>query len=94
MRQKDIPKDLWVKEELWSVKFVRKLKMGKIECRGLTDPSTRTIYILQGQSYIERADTFFHELIHAFEIEYGINLKHSHVYLLGEAFAKILVDNF
>lgn len=95
MKQKDIPRELWINDEHWKIKFVRKLKLGKVECRGLCDPSIRTIFILQGQTYIERADSFWHEVTHALSFEYDFDeIPHKYVYKLGAALAYLQFDNF
>ncbi len=94
MRQSEVPREIWINDECWTIKFVRRLKLGKTKCLGLTDPSTRTIFILQGLSAIERAEIFCHEVTHAICFEYNFDLKHAHIYKLGEAMSKIWIDNF
>lgn len=97
MRQRDIPRELWINGNRWKIKFVRDLSEGDTKhaiCRGMCDPSTKIIYIRQGQSYLERLDTVFHEILHSLEFEYEIELDHKHVYKMGEAMAKLYLENF
>lgn len=96
MKRKDIPKEIWINNEPWRIVFVpkRKLKYRNEQVLGLTDPSTRTISIITGLSYILRAEIFAHELMHAINFEYGFETKHDHIYKFGEAFAQVWVDNF
>lgn len=61
---------------------------------GLCDPSDKTIYIKTGLPYQLKIDTAVHEIIHAIEHEYDFELDHRHVYILGEALAKVWVENF
>jgi hypothetical protein len=95
MRQCDIPRELLIGDGIWTVKFVRKVpQVEKGYLLGLCDPCDRIIYIRQGQSYIDRADTFLHELIHALDFEYDLNIKHKTVYGLARGMALTMVANF
>lgn len=94
MKQRSIPREIHLGDSIWKVKFVRKIPDEAEDTLGLCDPSECTIYIKQGQSYVSRLDTLFHEIIHAIENEYEFDLDHKHVYKLGEALAKFFVDNF
>ena len=92
MKQKDFPKEMWIKDSCWQVRFVRNIdERGTL---GLCDPAIKTIFIKQGQSYQERLDTYWHEVMHIFENEYGFSLNHKHVHKLGEAMARFYVENF
>lgn len=91
MKQKHFPRELVIKDDIWKVRFVRKISDNTL---GLCDPSEKTIYIKQGQSYQERLDTFLHEVVHAINFEYNFEIKHNHVYKLAEAMAKIYIENF
>lgn len=93
MRQKDIPRELLIRETLWSIVFIRVIEKDK-ECLGLCDPSISTIYIKQGQSFKERADTLAHELLHAICYEYDFEIKHKHIYKLAHSMAELFVNNF
>lgn len=97
-RMRDYPETIVINENIWTVKFVR----GPIEDEdgrgrdtvGLCDPSDQTIYIKMGQTPEERLKTFLHELLHAIENEYGIEIPHSLVHKLEDPFAKFLIDNY
>ena len=92
-----IPRTIVIRDSIWSIKFVRKIEAhgnSKRETLGLCDPAEKTIYIKTKLPYQLKIDTALHELIHATEFEYNFELDHKHVYLLGEAFAKLFVDNF
>lgn len=95
MKQKHFPKDVMVNGNLWAVKFVRHLPDTKTKKTfGICDPSDRVIYIRQGQDSEERLDTFFHELVHAIECEFDIDIEHKLVDKLGAALARVYVENF
>lgn len=95
MKQKQIKKEWLVNGNPWKVKFKREIKdTDTTFCLGLCDPSEKTIYIKQGQTYEERLDTFYHELIHSFEDEYGFELEHKLVHKLAKALARFYVENF
>ncbi len=91
-----LPKVLWIGENEWKVKMVRKIgrdNRSGTEVIGLCDPSIHTIFIKTGQDLESKLTTFFHELTHCFEYEYKFELKHPHVYKLGEALAKVFLEN-
>lgn len=94
MRQRDFPKELLIGDNIWRVKFVRKIPDDNPYCVGLCDPSLFIIYIKTGMTFEERIEIFAHELTHAFCFEYGFDIKHKHIYKLGEAVARLYVDNF
>lgn len=94
MRQKDIPKEVIIKDSVWKIKFKRDLGSdGDRIIEGLCIPDEKAIFIRQGQTLDERIDTYLHELIHAIEFEYNFRLKHKHVYKLSEALVQIFCDN-
>lgn len=68
------PKDLMVGENLWEIKFKRKLIEGGVPCTGLCDPSDRIIYVKYPQTNEELFSTLIHEVIHAIEFEYDANI--------------------
>lgn len=92
MKQRDIPKLVWIKGNPWSVKFVRKIPKYPNDT-GQCDPSERIIYIRQGLSYIERGTTYYHEKLHAFEAEYNFKLNHRQLELVAKCFANLLLEN-
>jgi hypothetical protein len=82
-KMREYPKEIVVSDVIYSVKFVRKIP--GIEHEGLAGvacPSTKTIYIVLGQSASERFSTFWHEVLHAIEFETGKPIPHKTVYAL------------
>lgn len=77
-----------INDDLWEVKFVRKLP----GCLGECDPSTNVIKILKGQNKFETLKTMIHEIIHATEFSYDFELEHRIVYLLEESIACVLAQ--
>lgn len=94
MKQKNVPRELLIKDNLWAIKFIHKIPGNDKDLLGLCDPSCLTIFLKKKQNFTELADTLIHEIIHAFEYEYDFSLNHKHVYKLGEAFASLWVENF
>lgn len=97
MKQKDFPKELLINGNIWRVRFVRKIPgqdTATKECLGLCDPGQREILIKTGQAYLERLDTFYHEVFHALSFEYEFDIQHKIVHKLGETFARFCIDNF
>lgn len=92
-RLRDFPRELWIGENLWRIKFVRRMPDGDPDDRGCCDPSEHVIYIKLGQAYEERMSTFFHEVLHALEYEGGFDVVHAHVEKLGEGLAQLFVKN-
>lgn len=88
------PKDIRVRDELYKIKFVRKIQGESANTQGLCDPSLHIIYIKQGQTHAETFYTFIHECMHAFEAEYDIGTAHSDVYKLEKAIGDFLLTNF
>lgn len=87
-----------VGENVWRVKFVRFLQGNMGEC----DTEEKIMYITYGQPRGTLLGTFIHELIHAIEDEYDIDitkrnikLKHSHqlVEKLEEALSAFVMNN-
>jgi hypothetical protein len=79
-----------VKDQLWDLKFCRKIPEDSL---GITDPSTKTVYVKQKQDRRELFFTFIHEMLHTIEDEYGFDLPHKDVYLLEEAIGRFILDN-
>jgi hypothetical protein len=59
------------------------------ECR----PVEKQIVIKSGLSDTETVKTFIHEVFHAMDFEYGLELKHKSVHALEEAILKLLKLN-
>ena len=90
----DYPKCIVVNDNVWDVRFVRRIPGEDPFTSGLCDPSEQTIYIKMGQSPEERLKTFLHELLHIFEAEYKIDIPHRLVHRLEDPFARFLIDNY
>lgn len=80
-KKSQFPATILVGSTVWSVRFVREIEQGYL---GLCDSTTNTIYIKQGQSPKERLSTFLHEVLHAFEYEYGMDLSSKTIENRGE----------
>jgi hypothetical protein len=91
------PKEVLVNDELWAIKFCRKIPerhYGREVIWGLCDPSNLTIYIKYGQSREQTFSTLVHELLHAIEHSWNIAIDrtndHPKVYKLECAIVQIL----
>lgn len=94
MLQRDIPRELLIGENVWTIRFVRSVD-GNSNTLGHCDPSNYEILIKQGQSYESRADSLIHECLHALGYEFGFyEMKHGLVYKISEAVTKLFMDNF
>ena len=94
LRQRDFPRTVWVKDEPWEIRFVRRLANDEgQQVAGLADPLDKTIYIRLGQTPIERLRTFVHEVMHAFEEEYGFSIPHSIVEALEDPIIFFILEN-
>lgn len=92
MRMKDCPREIQIGENTWDVKFVRRFQ-DKFTT-GLCDPSETTIYIRMGQTDDERLKTLLHEILHAIEYEYQLEIPHRLIHRLEDPLARFLVDNY
>ena len=61
---------------------------------GLYDPSDHTIYISLKQASTEIFATFIHELLHACQEIYGIDISHQAIYQYELALVELLLANF
>lgn len=89
---KQYPKEIVIGDNVWSVKFFRK-KKGHANTSGLCDPSTKTIWLKQGQTHTELMSTYIHEVLHAFEDEYNHPIPHKTIYALEQAIMNFLFAN-
>jgi len=88
-RQKDYPDRIYFQNEIYKVRFKKKL-----DCYGLTNARKKTITIKAGMSARETLATLIHELLHVLEFETPIKLKHKTIYKLEEGIVELLLDNF
>lgn len=98
-RISDYPKELRIGDETYRVKFVptmryRTKRGGHRINYGVCYPDTREIHISRGVGRELAFKTFLHEVLHAFEYEYDLPIKHSLVYLLEDPLARFFLDNF
>jgi len=87
--QDQYPKKVYLRDEVYKVKFVKGLKN-----IGETDPQKKRILIRAGMSRNETFRTFIHELLHFMEFEWPVKIKHKTVYKLEKALYHLLQDNF
>lgn len=66
---------------------------GNTEIRGLCEQGKRQITILTGMSPQLTTETFIHEVFHALEFEYEIEIPHKSIHLLEGAVLKLLKLN-
>jgi hypothetical protein len=78
-------------ENIWRLKFVKKIDdQGTM---GLCDPGDKLILIRRGLDKGEMLKTLAHEVLHAFEDEYTIDISHKTVYKLEDAIFEFLLNN-
>lgn len=96
-RQKDYPKEIVVGDSIYRVRFVRAIgdapKGSEKETLGLCCPGEKEILVKQGLGALERFSTFVHELLHAVEFEYEIEIPHKLIYQLELPLTKLILDN-
>jgi hypothetical protein len=86
------PKELTINGVNWRVIFVDQID-GK-NTLGLCDSETKTIQLIKKLSPKDRAIVFTHEVLHAIEYSYALDIPHSVVYSLAEALVETLMVNF
>ena len=95
---RDYSKTYIVKDELWELRFTRRIRDRKrpddAKTLGLCDPSEKIIQIRLSQSKYETLRTFVHEFIHAAEEEYDFHLTEKEVEKLACAIVHFLITNF
>lgn len=96
LRLKDYPREILVGDSIWAIRFMRRLAAddGKMITWGLCDPAEQTIYIRLGQSPKERLKTLLHEILHAIEEEYQLDIPHQLIHRLEDPLARLLIDNY
>lgn len=93
MRMRDIPRKLWINDSEWKIKFV-KIVDGDAKILGCCNSYTKEIHIKVGLAKRDRAETLIHELLHALEFEYGIEIDHKLIYQLERPVYNLCYDNF
>lgn len=90
MRERDIPRQLTIRGNEWTVRLVNKMPHGADDCVGLCVFDDREIYILRGQTPRERGATAWHEILHAIEWEYKVKIGHRIINRLEYAMLDVL----
>ena len=82
----------------WQVRFVSKMPS---ECEhehehvyGLCDPGSQTIYVDETSAYSMRLSTFLHELMHAIESIYDVDIDHRDLNLVSDVMTQVFMHNF
>lgn len=86
--------ELHVNEETYSVRFVKNIPGEPKSTVGLCDPGQHIIWVRSNLTKNMLARTYIHELLHAIEIEYEIEIPHKVIYQLEKALADTLLANF
>ena len=99
---KDYPRQWIVGEDIWTLKFVRKIE-GNPVILGLCDPGDLTIYIKLKQSKFEMLMSTLHELFHCAEFSHNIDFRgkpiytyrtfHNYIYKMEKAMGLLFVQN-
>ena len=90
-KQSDYPKELVIGENVWRVKFRRKMDPGLL---GLCDPSTYTISIAQKQNPMQTLYTFVHEVLHAIEFENDCIIGEKAVLVFEKGITDFILENW
>lgn len=95
MKKHLYPRSVKVRKTRYKVKLVSKLNDGKNALRGYCDPNKpHTLYLDKDLKSALLFSTFWHEVLHAIEVEYKIKVPHKLVYALEGPLAQLLKDNF
>lgn len=88
---KDYPNKIKVGKNKWDLKVVD--KVDDANSYGHADLVNKEILIRKNQNKTDMFKTFWHEVIHAFEEEYGFRLSHRDIFKLETALAELCVKN-
>jgi hypothetical protein len=91
--EKDYPSEIHVGEETYQIRFVSKLPGGRKRDIALCNPQTRTIHVKRGLTKSQLLRTVVHEILHALEFEYDIEIPHKLIYQLEKAIVDTLLMN-
>lgn len=92
-RIKDYPSQLKICRVYYAIRFVSVIE-GDPNLLGLCDQESYTIFVKLGQTPKERWKTVFHEILHAYEFESGVEIGERHVRLVEHWVSLLLGDNF
>ena len=96
-KRKDFTLDVY--GQSYRVKYVDKVKspFGDVECCGLCDSETSTIYLNNKMDDSLTSCTVLHELFHAYSRRMGMEnsgMSHELEEILADQFGKLLSENF
>ena len=95
MKKHLYPKSVKVRKRRYKVKMVSGLRADNTALRGYCDPNKpHTLYLDKNLDSKLLFSTFWHEVLHAIEVEYKIKVPHKLVYALEGPIAQLLKDNF
>jgi hypothetical protein len=89
----NFPATLRIKRAIWHIIITNTLDFDGQTVFGLCVPRTRTIYIKKNLTMRLALRTFWHEVSHAFEYEYDLNLGHRKINKLEVALADLIRFN-
>lgn len=84
---------LHIGDSVYRVQFVSRVPKESKRTLGLCDGKKKIIYIRKGQTPRGMRRTLIHELLHCFEFEYDVPIKHKAIHILELAIEAFLVDN-
>lgn len=92
---RQFPKKLKIRDTFYSVHFAKPdnrkaLRRGDM---GLCDSKAKEIVLSLDQGKLQMMETFIHELLHAFEFEYNIKIKHKTIYELEQPIVNFISAN-
>lgn len=93
MKLSQIPKKLYIKDEIYKIRLVKRIPGESKDTVGLCDPHTRTIWICTEQPPRHLMRTLIHEALHGLEYEFNLKIKHKLVYKLEKAIYHLIIDN-
>lgn len=93
MKVRDIPKHILVGNETYDIVF-KKTVDGDDTVFGSCDSGEKEIVIKIGLNPIDRAETLIHEIMHALEFEYNLDIPHALIHKLERPIRKLITDNW
>ena len=86
-------KKILVGEAAYSIKRQRTIRDGKERLCGLCDGEKKWIKIRKEDDDMKELMHLIHELLHAIEFEWDIEIPHKLVHQLEEPIARLIIDN-
>lgn len=88
------PTEFHIHEETYQVRWVSKFPGNDQKLSGLCDGSSHIIYLKKGMSKSQAFRTLTHELLHAIEFEYEIEVPHKLIHQFERGICDLLLSNF